>query len=120
MVLPGLNRQGRSGRSLADVIEYLVDERVGILRSVSERRAEGGAPNFFHFHATAANTAAFTRMPNFAHSAGTSSRREVAASKASGEAIERYCAAFYEVEELPLVSYREATFPCTAPDEYSL
>jgi ribosomal protein S12 methylthiotransferase accessory factor len=120
MVLPGLSSRSQPVHSLADVVEFLVDPHVGILHSVVETRPEAGAPNFFHFRATAANTAAFTRLANFAQSAGASARREVAASKAIGEAIERYCAAIHDVEELPLVAYREATFPCVAPSEFAL
>ncbi len=120
VVLAGLNDEDRADRTLADVIELLVDPQVGVLQSLVESRAEAGAPNFFHYRATAANTAAFTRTANFAESAGVSAQREVAASKAIGEAIERYCAAIYDVEDFPLVSYRAATFPCTAPSDFAL
>jgi ribosomal protein S12 methylthiotransferase accessory factor len=119
MMTGGLHREPRE-RCLADIADQLVDPRVGILRSVRESRGEAGAPNFFHYRARAANTGAFTAMTNFAQSAGVSTRREVAASKAIGEAIERYCAAIYEMDELPLVSYSEAPFPCAAPDEFTL
>jgi ribosomal protein S12 methylthiotransferase accessory factor len=120
VLLTGLNDGEQSTPSLAEFIQDLVDPHVGVLRSVTECRAEAGAPNFFHYRATAANTGAFTRMTNFANSAGVSARRDIAASKAIGEAIERYCAAIYEVDELPLISYREATFPCVDPAEFAL
>jgi ribosomal protein S12 methylthiotransferase accessory factor len=120
MVLPGFDRQVRPVRTMADVIERLVDPQVGVLHSVKESRPEAGAPNFFYYRARAANTAAFTRMANFAQSAGVSARREVAAGKAIGEAIERYCAAIYDVEELPLVAYSDAPFPCAAPADFAL
>ncbi len=120
MVAPGRASSRLMARGLTDVVEYLVDERVGILRSVEELRPEAGAPNFFHYRATAANTSAFTRLRNFGDSAGASARREVAAGKAIGEAIERYCSAIFDVEELPLVAYRDAPFPCTAPSEFAL
>lgn len=105
---------------LAGVIDDLVDDRIGIIGSLVETRSEAGAPNFFHFRASAANTSAFTRLSNFAKSGGSSAVREVAAAKAIGEAIERYCAAVFDVAELPLTSYRKATFPCAMPNEFTL
>jgi ribosomal protein S12 methylthiotransferase accessory factor len=102
------------------VSDVLVDESVGIIRSLDEVRPDPGGPNFFQFHATAANTSAFTRLENFAEAAGSAATRGVAAAKAIGEGIERYCAAIFELEELPLTSYREAPFPCTAPAEFAL
>ena len=105
---------------LAWVIDDLVDDRIGIIGSLEEVRSEAGAPNFFHFRARAANTEAFTRLPNFAMSGGSSAVREVAAAKAIGEAVERYCAAVFDVADLPLTSYRKAMFPCAAPDEFTL
>ncbi len=119
-LLTSTDDTGHGARKQADIVELLVDARVGILGLVEEARPEAGAPNFFHFRGRAANTAAFTRQTNFARSAGASVRREVAASKAIGEAIERYCAAIFDVEELPLVAYREAPFPCIAPHEFAL
>jgi ribosomal protein S12 methylthiotransferase accessory factor len=106
--------------AVAGVGDVLIDDRVGVVRSLVEVFPEAGAPNFFHFRATAANTAAFVRLENFGQTGGASARREVAAAKAIGEAVERYSSAVYDVEELPLCSYREAPFACTAPAEYAL
>jgi ribosomal protein S12 methylthiotransferase accessory factor len=107
-------------RGMADVLDQLVDDRVGVVQSLVEVRPEAGGPDFFHFGATAANTGAFTRLANFARTGGASAVREVAAAKAIGEAIERYSSAIFDVEELPLSSFRDAPFPCTRPDEFAL
>lgn len=40
--------------------------------------------------------------------------------KAVGEAIERYCSAFYFKESLPLVSVNDASFPCVDPASFAL
>jgi ribosomal protein S12 methylthiotransferase accessory factor len=111
---------GRLFPQLAGIIDDLVDDRIGIIGSLEEIRSEAGAPNFFHFRATAANTEAFTRLQNFANSGGSSAVREVAAAKAIGESIERYCAAIFDISDLPLTSYRKAMFPCASPDEFTL
>src|SRR6266436_19588 len=104
---------------LADAIPYLIDERVGIIRSVYEVRRTPGAPNFFHYAARACNTRAFTRHENFSATGGASVDRQRCIGKAIGEAIERYCSAIYDVDALPLVDAREAPFECVAPSEFA-
>jgi ribosomal protein S12 methylthiotransferase accessory factor len=54
------------------------------------------------------------------NSGGASAERGVALAKAIGEAVERYCAAFYEVEELPLSPFSSAPFPSIAPGAFAL
>lgn len=102
-------------RRLTDVLPDLVDDRVGIVRHVTEMPRDAGAPDFFHFYAAASNTVAFTRQVNFYAAGGASSDRGLAIAKAVGEAVERYCGAIYDVEELPLFSRAEGPFPCVDP-----
>jgi ribosomal protein S12 methylthiotransferase accessory factor len=105
---------------LFDVVDYLVDDHVGVIRYVREGPREPGAPDFFHFHAQACNTSAFSRQQNSALAGGASADRGMAMAKAIGEAVERYCSALYEVEELPLMSFEAASFPCVPPCEFAL
>ena len=107
-------------RRLFDVLDYLVDHRVGIVKMVGEAPLEPGAPDFFHCYAQACNTGAFVLQENFASCGAASTDRQVARARAIGEAIERYCAAIYDPDELPLTSYREARFPCVPPNEWAL
>ena len=107
-------------RRLSGVLEYLVDDSVGVIRGVVEVPRQAGTPDFFHFAATAGNTQAFCPMPNFASGGGASTVRDVAVAKAVGEAVERYCAALYEMDDLPLTSRRAAAFECAAPAEFAL
>lgn len=106
-------------RRLIDVADRLVDDHVGIVRHVQEVPIESGDPNFFHFSGQACNTAAFCRQENFGSTGGASTDRAIAVAKAIGEAVERYCAALYEVGELPLASYEDAEFQCVRPDEFA-
>jgi ribosomal protein S12 methylthiotransferase accessory factor len=105
---------------LFGVVDYLVDDHVGIIRYVRQEPKEPGAPDFFHFSAQACNTMAFSRQQNFAMAGGASANRDVAMAKAIGEAVERYCAALYAVEELPLLSLESAPFTCMPPSEFAL
>jgi ribosomal protein S12 methylthiotransferase accessory factor len=107
-------------RRLADVVDLLVDERVGVLKLVAEQPRNAGEPDFFRFVAQACNTAAFCGQKNFHVSGGASAERERAVAKAVGEAVERYCAAIYEAEELPLSSAASASFPCVPPESFAL
>ena len=110
----------RSLRRLFDALEYIVDERVGIVRFVLEVPRQPGSPDFFHFFAQACNTRSFSGQANFGKTGGASTERRVAMAKAIGEAIERYCGAIYELTELPLHSYADAPFQCVHPSAYAL
>jgi ribosomal protein S12 methylthiotransferase accessory factor len=107
-------------RRLCDALEYLVDPKVGIIRYVIEAPQEAGAPDFFRCFSLACNTHPFSRQANFARAGGASADRGAALAKAVGEAVERYCAAFYDLDELPQFSYRDAPFLCAPPEEFAL
>lgn len=106
--------------SLFDGIDSLVDQRVGIIRHVTEDARQAGEPDFFHFVAQACNTRAFNEQKNFSDAGGASANREVAMAKAIGEAIERYCPAVYQRDALPLSSFERAWFPCIPPKDFAL
>lgn len=107
-------------RRLFDVLDDLVDDQVGVVRCVQEVRREPGAPEFFHYSAVAANTAAFTAQENFRNTGGASTRRDIAIAKAVGEAVERYSSAIFEVEEFPLHAAEDAPFKCVDPASFAL
>lgn len=120
---PTLTRYVSTGaglRRLADTSDVLVDPRVGIVASVEEVPRAAGAPDFFHFAAQACSTAAFSRQQNFAVTGGAATSRDLALAKAIGEAVERYCAALYNVNELLLTSYADAEVPCVQPRDFAL
>ena len=98
----------------------LVDEAVGIISAVEEVPAEAGAPAFFHYYARSCNTKMLGSPPNFGHTGGASVCREIAYAKAMGEAVERYCSAMYDPDDLPLSSFDAAPFPCVRPDAFAL
>jgi ribosomal protein S12 methylthiotransferase accessory factor len=107
-------------KRLLDVLDSLVDDRVGVVNHLSEAPADAGAPQLFHYYAQASNTSAFCSQENFVYTGGASYNRELAMAKAVGEAVERYCSAIYDVEELPLCSRQEADFRCVPPSDWAL
>ena len=100
---------------LLNIVEYLVDDTVGVIRYVTEIPREAGAPAFFHFYAEACNTRAFTGQRNFGSAGGASIDRKTSLSKAIGEAVERYCSAIYDRDELPISSAESADFAYFPP-----
>ena len=105
---------------LFGVLDCLVDEQVGVIRHLTELEREPGAPDFFHFFAKTCDTRAFNRQQNYGNAGGASRERALAMAKAVGEAVERYCSAFYEREELTFTSFAETSLPCTDPSRFSL
>ena len=107
-------------RQLFKKVEYLVDDRVGIITHVGEFPVEPGGPQFFHFYGQACDTTAFSGQKNFATTGGASTNRGIAMAKAIGEAVERYCSAIYDIEEFALTDFASAPFPCVSPEEFAL
>ena len=107
---------------LSEVVDCLIDRRVGILHDAEESQRQAGDPDFFYFSAGLCNTGALTGRPFFkdAIGGGASTRREIALAKAVGEAVERYCPAFYDQEDFPLAPVESAGFPCIPADEFAL
>lgn len=109
-----------SSQRLEDCYAHLLDNRVGIIRYIMEQETDLGAPRFFRYVAQACNTRAFCDQENFADASGASVDREVAMGKAIGEAVERYCAAIFDINDFPLSPYREADFSCVDPHGFAL
>lgn len=105
---------------LSDLVPYLVDPKVGVIEYVQELPPHPGAPDFFHFFSNACDTRAFVEFQNFNNAGGAAIDREVALAKAIGEAVERYCAAVYEADDLPLRTFDEAEFSCIEPEAWAL
>jgi ribosomal protein S12 methylthiotransferase accessory factor len=57
---------------------------------------------------------------NFSHNGGASTDRYVAMAKAVGEAVERYCAAIFDRDELLLSTYRDLGRKAVHPDLFTL
>lgn len=105
---------------LAELADDLIDADVGIVKLAGAAPRQAGAPSFFHYWAQAADTSAFAPHQNFAKAGGAADDPDRALAKAIGEAIERYCAAIYTQEDLPLRAADAAEFPVVDPTEFAL
>lgn len=100
--------------------DLLVDPNVGIINRLEEIATNPGDPNFFHFAASACNTSVFVENRNFHNTGGAAVDRMTAVAKAMGEAIERYSAAIYRRDDLPLASANDAEFAVINPTDFAL
>ena len=109
-------------QNLLDLVDRLVDDRVGVIRQVEEVRKEAGASDFLCFSAQTANVQIFN--PSQHHGTiwgtGVAADRARAMTKAIGEAIERYCGANFCPDEFPVATYESADYPCVEPNEFAL
>jgi ribosomal protein S12 methylthiotransferase accessory factor len=108
--------------SILDKYDDLVDDRTGIIRHVCEIRREAGTPGFVYLSAETCNLKVLNPdLPQGTFwGAGVAADRTRAAAKAVGEAVERYCAAQYAANGLPLTSVKSAPFDCVRPEEFAL
>lgn len=111
---------GSALQRLYDLVDDLVDEKVGVISCVKELPNEAGGPSFFHYYAQACNSSVFVRQRNFGTTGGASTERGAAMAKAIGEAIERYCAAIYDANDFPFESFNSAPFQCVNPEKFAL
>lgn len=106
---------------LHELDDWLVDDTVGIVEWLEVIPRQAGEPDFFHAAARAADVRSFgLRHSNFRTTGGAATFPRDAAAKALGEAVERYCVALYDVDDLPLRSWSEISKPAVHPDELAL
>jgi ribosomal protein S12 methylthiotransferase accessory factor len=106
--------------TILDCWDELVDPRVGIIRKIRALPVDEDEPNFFHYLSTACDTSAFTSYANFANNGGVATTRHAAIAKAMGEAVERYCAAIVDEEDLIVARYDELDVAATDPSSFTL
>src|SRR5258707_3033793 len=106
-------------RRLIGVAAHLFDPGVGVIGAVAEVPREAGGPDFFHFLARSSDASAFNAFKNFSFAGGAAVSRDAAIAKAMGEAVERYCSAFFDLEALPLCPSSEAAFEHVSPREFA-
>lgn len=105
---------------LADVLDFIVDPKAGVIQFIREMPRLPCSPDFAQFVAYAGDTGAYIGHHNFRSGGGASPHRGRAVAKAAGECLERYAAALFEIDEFPATSFEAASRPCADPDRFSL
>jgi ribosomal protein S12 methylthiotransferase accessory factor len=118
-ILNAVDGDSRAGL-LLDNWDRLVDSEVGIVNKVTPLAIHEDEPDFVHYLSTASSTDRLGQLKNFGNCGGVAVDYRAAAAKAVGEAIERYCSAFFSYGDLVLSSYRKLPGPGTHPDNYAL
>jgi ribosomal protein S12 methylthiotransferase accessory factor len=106
--------------TILDLWDELVDPRVGIIRKIRALPIDEDEPNFFHYLSTACDTSAFAPRENFANNGGVGVTPRRAIAKAMGEAVERYCSAIFDEDDLVFAAYEELDVPRTRPEAFAL
>lgn len=101
-------------------LDYIIDNKVGIVGRIDQVFREPGAPPFHFVYAQAANTNEFGLFPNFRNTGGASVVFEKAVAKAVGEAVERYSSAFYDYKSLKLSTFDSLNKKAIDPSEFAL
>ena len=115
-----MSRSRADLRRLIDVADILVDDEVGIVRYVGLAPRRPGEPDFFEFTRARLQHPGVLREKNFANTGGASTDRDLAMAKAIGEAVERYCGAIFDVEDLPARLGGEGPLPLRTPRRFAL
>lgn len=104
MVMPA--RGGAGHESLESAWDAL-SFRTGIISDLQEKRVESDDPELFVFASVLADTRPFSFQTASRFNAGAALSRDEARAKAIGEALERYCAGYYDKSRLILATYAE-------------
>lgn len=103
----GANANSAGMEASLGAFAALVDDKTGIIRSVSMMKLGEDDPPVFLAHADPSDTVPITGMRAANRGAACSIAADRAIIRACGESVERYCAAIYDPRELRLASAAE-------------
>lgn len=100
--------------------EKMFDPMSGIIRAIIPNMIEQGDPTIHAFGALTCHTERLNFNPMAHRMGGASLSREGAIASTIGEAAERYCAAYYEPNELVFAPYTEVAADAVHPSKFGL
>ena len=109
-----------SASTVADSLDILVDESVGIIRSIESMPVEPAAPRFHHCEARLSDVHALGGEPCQTVASAAAVERSAALNAAAAKAVACYAAALYDRDSLPLASFADADFSCVRPADFAL
>jgi ribosomal protein S12 methylthiotransferase accessory factor len=112
--------EGQRLDELFNAWPLLVDPHVGVVREIEPLPVDDDEPAFVHYLSTASDTSVLTRLKNFGNNGGVSTTHPRAVAKALGEAVERYCASFFDYDDLTVAAYRDLPGRGTRPEDFAL
>jgi len=100
--------------------EALINECTGIISKVEHIALTGQDPGLVWMHSHPANSEFVFGNRAVNHGDGVSTNSQRAFMKAVGESLERYCASFYQSDNMLFSAYKNLMVPATPPTAYAL
>lgn len=107
-------------RATLEKMSALVDPTCGIVRRIMPNWPEPGDPHIHVFGAISCQASPLTREPQIVNAGGAAVTRDQAIAATIGEAVERYCAAYSDPDELIFNSYDELKPDAIHPSHFCL
>lgn len=98
----------------------LLDPVCGVIKAIIPNTLEPGDPLIHAFGALTCQTERLNFNPMAHRMGGASVNPDAALAATIGEAVERYCAAYYEPEELVFATYKEVESDAVHPSRFGL
>lgn len=98
----------------------LLDPACGVIKSIIPNTLEPGDPHIQAFGAITCRTERLNFNPMAHRMGGAAINSDAALAATIGEAVERYCAAYYEPEELVFATYKEVEADAVHPSKFGL
>ena len=98
----------------------LLDPACGIIRSIIPNLAEHGDPLVYAFGAVACQANHPDATPQINRAGGASLDRDRAIAATIGEAVERYCASYFDPAAIVFASYKEVADRAVHPSKFGL
>jgi len=98
----------------------VIDPVCGIVRRVIPNWMEQGDPRIYAFGAVSSQASPLTVPPQIVHAGGAGLSKDQAFAATIGEAVERYCAAYNDPDEIIFASYDELRDPAVPPSHFCL
>ena len=96
----------------------LLDPVCGIIRAIIPNMAEQGDPSIYAYGAVASMASSLDAPPVISRAGGAWFESDRAIASTIGEAVERYCAAYYDPEELVFATYEEVAADAVNPSKF--
>lgn len=98
----------------------LVSSRTGLIKRLEPIKLQADDPQLYHYYAEIGDISRFTGQSCFIEHGGAAFSDDAARGKAMGEAIERYCGAFYWQDRFIRAPYKDLEQEAVSPEKFIL
>lgn len=98
----------------------LVSSLTGLIKRLESIKLQADDPQLYHYYAEIGDISRFTGQSCFIEHGGAAFSEDAAGAKAIGEAIERYCGAFYWQDRFIRAPYKDLKQEAVSPEKFIL